>query len=231
MGPKLVCNNTIFFNFGQGQINLLFLPNQLLKSNLMHSKITIALLFLLTSVCMYSQKKVIPNNPNYQYQSGNDQNQQTTVIRQTRSFEPSWSFGGNFGFSFWNGGTDLLFAPRAYYHVSPQFWIGPGLIYNYSSYDSRNYDYSYNAFGGTLTGLYRPIPYLQLSAEFQETYTDRKYKYLNSRYEDDYWNSALYLGASFVSGHFAFGVQFDALYDEGKSPYSSAWTPVISFYF
>ena len=176
MGPKMVCNNTIFFNFGQGQINLLFLPNQLLKSILMHSKITIALLFLLTSVCMYSQKKVIPNNPNYQYQSGNDQNQQTTVIRQTRSFEQSWSFGGNFGFSFWNGGTDLLFAQRAYYHVSPQFWIGLGLIYNYSSYDSRNYDYSYTAFGGTLTGLYRPIPYIQLSAEFPETYTDRKYK-------------------------------------------------------
>ncbi|MFD1314327.1 hypothetical protein [Namhaeicola litoreus] len=197
----------------------------------MNNKTIFTILFILTSFVTYSQKKVIPNNPNYQYQSGNDQNTQTTIIRQAPTFEPSWTFGGNFGFSFWNGGTDLLIAPRAYYHVSPRFWIGPGLIYNYSSYDTRNYDYSYNAFGGSLTGLYRPAPFVQLSAEFQELYTDRSFEYLNTKSDDSYWNSALYLGASFVSGHFAFGFQYDVLYDEGKSPYSSAWTPVISFYF
>lgn len=198
----------------------------------MKSYLFIFLFSVLFSLQGYSQKKVIPNNPNYQYQSNNDQNNQTTIIRQKPAFQPHWSFGGNVGFSFWNGGTDILIAPRAYYNISPQFLVGPGLIYNYSSYDYRNYDYTYNAFGGSLTGIYRPIPYLQLTSEFQELYINREYKFTNTpRVDDSYWNSALYLGASFVTGHFAFGFQYDVLYDEGKSPYSSAWTPVVSFYF
>ncbi len=177
-----------------------------------------------------AQEKVIPNNPNYKFQSGNEQNNQT-VIRTSPSFTPHWNFGGNVGFSFWNGGTDLLIAPKAYYNFTPKFIGGLGLIYNYSDYDYGIYESTYSAFGGSISGLYRPIPFLQFSAEFQELYVSQDYENLQNNFSDDYWNSALYLGASFVSGHFAFGFQYDVLYDEGTSPYSSAWSPVISFYF
>ncbi len=186
--------------------------------------------FFFAVVFVSAQEKVIPNNPNYKFQSGNEQNNQT-VIRTSPSFTPHWSFGGNVGFSFWNGGTDLLIAPKAYYNFTPKFIGGLGLIYNYSDYDYGIYESTYSAFGGSISGLYRPIPFLQISAEFQELYVNQDYEYLNTDFSDDYWNSALYLGASFVSGHFAFGFQYDVLYDEGTSPYSSAWSPVISFYF
>ncbi|NOQ91978.1 MAG: alpha-ketoglutarate decarboxylase, partial [Flavobacteriaceae bacterium] len=48
---------------------------------------------------------------------------------------------------------------------------------------------------------------------------------------DSYFNNAIYLGASFVSGHFSFGVRYDVLYDEGRSVYGDAWTPFIGVYF
>jgi hypothetical protein len=192
----------------------------------------VLLLFAVTHLS--AQQKVIPNNPNYQFQSGNEQNNQT-IIRTSPSFTPYWSFGGNLGFSFWNDGTTILVAPRAYYNFSPKFIGGLGLIYNYSSYDYDyglyDYESTYNAFGGSISSLYRPIPFLQISAEFQELYVSQDYEYINTDFSDNYWNSALYLGASFVSGNFAFGFQYDVLYDEGTSPYSSAWSPVISFYF
>ncbi len=182
-----------------------------------------------------AQKKQIPNNPDYQFQSDkqNIQNQtqtqsQTSTIKNYQStYQPAWSFGGNVGFSFWNGGTDILIAPKAYYHVSPQFLAGVGLTYNYSDFDGVFTNYKYNSFGGSILGLYRPIPFIQISAEFQELYTNRDYNHIS----DSYWNPSLYLGGSFVSGHFAFGFQYDVLYDSAKSPYSSAWTPIISFYF
>jgi hypothetical protein len=186
--------------------------------------------FFFAVVFVSAQEKVIPNNPNYKFQSGNDQNSQTVIMTKP-AFTPYWSFGGNVGFSFWNGGTDLLIAPKAYYNFTPKFIGGLGLIYNYSDYDYGIYESTYSAFGGSISGLYRPIPFLQISAEFQELYVNQDYEYLNTDFSDDYWNSALYLGASFVSGHFAFGFQYDVLYDEGTSPYSSAWSPVISFYF
>ncbi|MEN8123825.1 MAG: alpha-ketoglutarate decarboxylase [Bacteroidota bacterium] len=194
----------------------------------MLKKVSLIIVFALFVYSLNAQKKVIPNNPNYQYQSGNETTQQTVASQYTKpSFQPRWSFGGNVGFSFWNSGTDILIAPKAYYHISPQFMTGVGLTYNYSDFNGTFTNYKYNSFGGSVLGLYRPIPFLQLSAEFQELYTNRDYNNIS----DSYWNPSLYLGASFVSGHFAFGFQYDVLYDSGKSPYSSAWTPVISFYF
>ncbi len=190
--------------------------------------------FFFAAAFVSAQEKVIPNNPNYKFQSGNDQNSQTVIMTKP-AFTPYWSFGGNLGFSFWDDGTTILVAPRAYYNFSPQFIGGLGLIYNYSSYDYDyglyDYESTYSAFGGSITGIYRPIRFLQVSAEFQELYVNQDFEYLNFNDSDEYWNSALYLGASFVSGNFAFGFQYDVLYDEGTSPYSSAWSPVISFYF
>jgi len=179
-----------------------------------------------------AQKKQIPNNPDYKFQSDKQTQEQThtqtsTIKNYKSTYRPTWSFGGNFGLSFWNGGADILIAPKAYYHVSPKFMTGFGLTYNYSDFNGYYSNYKYNSFGGSVLGLIRPFPFLQVSAEFQELYTNRNYHNIN----DSYWNPSLYLGASFVSGNFAFGFQYDVLYDSAKSPYSSAWSPVIGFYF
>ncbi len=185
-------------------------------------KISSFILFIFTITCLQAQ------NTGYTYQgTQNTDSTRITVQTSKPTYNRYWSFGGNVGLSFWNGGTDILLAPKAYYHLTPQLIAGAGLIYNYSDYSSSFYDYKYNSFGGSILGAYRPIRYLQLSAELQTVKTNRT----RNNIKDDYWNESLFLGASFVAGNVAFGIQYDALYDAGESPYSSAWTPIISFYF
>jgi len=197
----------------------------------------ITLIILLVSISAFSQEKqVIENNPDYQFQS--DKQKQTTASpqKQVSTYKPSWSFGGNLGLSFWNGGTDILLAPKAYYNVSPKFLAGFGLTYIYSSYKDSFGKYSQNSFGPSVMGAFRPIPYLQLSAEYEglQTNGDGTVYILGSnnvKSDYSYWNNAIYLGASFVSRNVSFGIRYDVLYDANRSVYSSAWSPVIGFYF
>ncbi|WKK65786.1 alpha-ketoglutarate decarboxylase [Lutimonas zeaxanthinifaciens] len=185
------------------------------------------------------EKKVIENNADYQFQSEKNQTTQTQTQTQTRTkktyqYQPSWSFGGNIGLSFWNNGTDILIAPKAYYNVSPQFLAGFGLTYIYSSQEDDFAKYSQNSFGPSVMGAFRPVPFLQLSAEYEglQTNGDSTIKFGDREKNSySYWNNALYLGASFVSRNVSFGVRYDVLYDSTRSVYSSAWSPVIGFYF
>ena len=84
------------------------------------------LFFIFTATAQ--EKEVIENNPNYQFQSEKRQEtEKTTPVKKVYTYKRSWSFGGNIGLSFWNGGTDILIAPKAYYNVSPKFLTGFGL--------------------------------------------------------------------------------------------------------
>ena len=199
----------------------------------MLKRILLFLVIVIFSFKINAQEKiVIENNPDYKFQSDkNKTTQQTVVVKKTKpAFQPTWSFGGNIGLSFWNGGANVLIAPKAYYHFTPQIFTGVGLTYMYSKnssyYNSNYYDYSSNSFGGSAMLGFRPMRFLQFTVEYEGLNTN-----YNGYYTSSYWNNSLYLGASFVTGHVAFGFQFDVLYDSLKSPYGSAWTPVISFYF
>lgn len=194
-------------------------------------------LLFLSIIPVFSQEtKVIENNPDYQFQSEKQQQaQNSNQTTKVYTYQPSWSFGGNLGFSFWNNGTDILVAPKAYYNVSPKFLAGFGLTYIYSSVDDNFAKYNQNSFGPSVLAAFRPIPYFQLSAEFEglQTNGDTTIKLPGDDQKSSYsyWNNALYLGASFVSRNVSFGVRYDVLYDTGRSVYSSAWSPVIGFYF
>jgi len=173
------------------------------------------------------EKTVVKNNPDYEFQSEkNSSNKKTVVKKEKPIFQKYWSFGGNIGLAFWNGGTDILIAPKAYYHVSPIFLTGFGLTYIYSDSNDPNFSYHSNSIGGSFFLGVRPIPFLQLSAEYEPLYTNR-----GGYFEDQYWNNALYLGISFVSGNVSFGFRYDVIYDANRSVYGSAWNPVIGFYF
>jgi len=193
--------------------------------------------FLVVTSVLAQEKKVIENNPNYQFQSEKaQQTQQIAPVKKVNTFKPFWSFGGNVGLSFWNGGTDILVAPKAYYNVTPKFLAGFGVAYIYSSYKDDFGKYSQNSFGPSIMGAFRPIPYLQFSAEYEGLQTNGNGTvYIlganNIKADYSYWNNALYLGASFVSRNVSFGIRYDVLYDSSQSVYSSAWSPVIGFYF
>lgn len=192
--------------------------------------------FSLLFFAAFSQEtEVIENDPNYQFQSEKQQETQKIVTQKKVPYQKSWSFGGNIGLSFWNGGTDILLAPKAYYHVSPMFMTGFGITYIYSSAEDDFAKYSQNSFGGSILGAFRPIPFLQISAEYEglQTNGNSTIKFAGDRDKNNYsfWNNAIYLGASFVSRNVSFGVRYDVLYDSSRSVYSSAWSPVIGFYF
>lgn len=202
----------------------------------LYISIFFSMCFLITSG---QEKKVIETNEDYQFQSEKNQTTQTQAqsqsqTKKTYQYQPSWSFGGNIGLSFWNNGTDILIAPKAYYNVSPQFLAGFGLTYIYSSQEDDFAKYSQNSFGPSVMGAFRPVPFLQISAEYEglQTNGDSTIKFGDrDKNSYSYWNNALYLGASFVSRNVSFGVRYDVLYDSTRSVYSSAWSPVIGFYF
>ena len=203
----------------------------------MFQRFSVTLCFsLLFYVAIAQETEVIENNPNYEFQSEKQQqNQKQSSQKNVIPYQKTWSFGGNIGLSFWNGGTDILLAPKAYYHVSPMFMTGFGVTYIYSSAEDDFAKYSQNSFGGSVMGAFRPIPYLQLSAEYEglQTSGNSTIKLPGDRDKNNYsyWNNAIYLGASFVSRNVSFGVRYDVLYDSTRSVYSSAWSPVIGFYF
>lgn len=193
---------------------------------------------LVSAASLAQEKDTIQNNSNYEFLSEKNETTQTTQTakpkKQTYQFQRSWSFGGNIGLSFWNSGTDILIAPKAYYNVSPKFLTGFGLTYIYSSQEDDFAKYSQNSFGPSVMAAVRPIPFLQLSAEYEglQTNGSTNFKFADRADTDySYWNNALYLGASFVSRNVSFGVRYDLLYDSSRSVYSSAWSPVIGFYF
>lgn len=197
--------------------------------------IFIAILTLFTLRISAQEKIVIENNPDYEFQSDKNQTTQKTVVKQkVYTFQPRWSFGGNIGLAFWNGGTDIFLAPKAYYHVSPKFITGIGVTYIYSDgqYWTNNIigytNYHSNSFGGSFSALFRPIPYVQFSAEYEGLQTEWRG---GRGFSDSYFNNAIYLGASYVSGSVSFGFRYDVLYDANRSVYGSAWTPFIGFYF
>ncbi len=163
-------------------------------------------------------------------QSGNNQSSNSGMERK-------WYFGGFLSFAFWNEGTDLLIAPKAYYHFSPMFMLGFGLTYIYSDGEYRQYysdgpsqifNYHANSIGGSFAIIFRPINFLQLSAEYENLHTTWLGEDNFSRI---YWDTGLFLGVSYVTGNFAFGLRYNILYNSSTSPYASALTPVVSFYF
>ena len=167
---------------------------------------------------IYAQNTESTNTENT-YHTNNVQN-------MNQQFDGYWTFGGNIGLSFWNDGTDILIAPKAYYNISPILITGFGLTYIYSDYKTNYNTYKNNAFGGSVFLGVRPTNFLQISAEYEGLQTNR-----SGSFNDEYWNNSLYLGISFVSGRVSFGLRYDVLYDNYRSPYSSALNPVVGLYF
>ncbi|MGJ5641729.1 alpha-ketoglutarate decarboxylase [Formosa sp. S-31] len=147
---------------------------------------------------------------------------------QQSDFMSKVRFGGGIGLGFANDFFSASLEPSAIYQFNQQFAFGAGLNF---TYNSQKDFYKSTIFGGTLTALYNPIPYLQLSADFQELHVSRKFDNNFFYQDDDYWYPALLLGLGFQTNHVTMGVRYDVLYDDNKSIYGSAWVPFVRVYF
>ena len=136
-------------------------------------------------------------------------------------------FGGGIGLNFSNGYNNFSISPSGLYQFNEYFGLGVGLNANYSKHKN---DFEATVLGGSIIGILKPVPVLQISAEFEENNVNFKDEIINTT--TNYWHPALFLGAGYSVGEFgAIGVRYDLLFDEGKSPYGTALLPFIRIYF
>lgn len=157
-----------------------------------------------------------------------------SAVAQLASSQTSpdfWShvrFGGGIGLSFGDGFFSGTLAPSAIYEFNPQFALGVGIN---GTYNTQKDIYKSTVIGGSLIGLFNPIPEIQLSAEFEELNVSRKWDDRLRYANENYWYPALFLGAGFRTHNVSIGVRYDVLYDKKKSIYADAWAPFIRVYF
>ncbi|HEX8563743.1 MAG TPA: hypothetical protein VF676_12265 [Flavobacterium sp.] len=137
-------------------------------------------------------------------------------------------FGGGFGLGVGSGYTDIMVAPSAVYNFNDYFAAGVGLQGSYvkvkESYDSWIY-------GGSLIALFNPIDEIQLSAELEQLRVNTDFQYLGAEFEDNFWNTALFLGAGYRAQNVTIGVRYNVLHDDEKYVYGEAFMPFVRVYF
>ena len=143
------------------------------------------------------------------------------------SFFQNVRYGGSVGLSFSNNFFNAHIAPKAVYDFNRFFSLGIGVAGSYS--DASNFS-AYTLGGGSIA-LFRPLPMLQLSSEFEENYVNKRLELEGADITRSYWYPALFLGAGYTTGNVTVGLKYDVLYDDQKSIYASALMPFVSIFF
>jgi hypothetical protein len=143
-------------------------------------------------------------------------------------------FGGGVGAAFGTGFTDVTLAPGAIYQFNQYAALGVGLQ---GSYVKQKYFYENWMYGGSVIGLFNPIPEIQLSVEVEQLrvnlqYDDRYVADFNIPFsEENFWNTALFVGAGYNTGNVTVGVRYNVLFNKNDRVYSDALMPFIRVYF
>lgn len=134
--------------------------------------------------------------------------------------------GGGIGVSVGSGYTDVTIAPGAIYNFNRFVAAGVGLQ---GTYVRAKDNYEAYIYGGSLIGLFNPIEQLQLSAELEQMRVNRDFAGFGGK--DNFWNTALFLGAGFRTQNVTIGVKYNVLYNENDFVYSDPLMPFIRVYF
>ena len=147
----------------------------------------------------------------------------TCLSQQKSDFWKNVRYGGGFSMSFGNQ-TTIGISPSAIYAFDNGFSLGTGVTYMYSEIG----DFTTNVYGVSLISLYQiPVVGIQLSGEFEHSFAKQ-----TDRFGSESTNfPAIYFGAAYNKGRFAFGFRYDVLYDKNKSVYASPFSPIVRFYF
>ncbi|MEM1001226.1 MAG: alpha-ketoglutarate decarboxylase [Bacteroidota bacterium] len=133
-------------------------------------------------------------------------------------------FGGSLGLGFGDGYFNGTITPSAVYDFNR--YVSVGTAVNFSYVYERDFFESY-VVGISLFGLFNPIPEIQLSVEPQQSFVTRNFDPRTEFADENYWVSALFLGAGFNTGNVTIGIQYDVLHDPGRSIFIDAWYPFV----
>ena len=149
----------------------------------------------------------------------------------TTNFWSDVQIGGALGLGFGSGYTNISVAPSAIKPITEQFSAGLGLQFNYLK--SKGF-FESTSYGVNLIGIYSPAPMIQLSAELEQLRVNNRL-WTNfggtNTINDNFWNTALFLGAGYNQGNVTIGVRYNVLFKEDNWVYSQAWMPFIRVYF
>jgi hypothetical protein len=159
---------------------------------------------------------------------------------QQKSTSDFWNhvqFGGGVGASFGSGYTDLALAPGAIYNFNDYVAFGVGLQGSYVNVkgdyttDELN-NYKSRIYGGSLIGLFNPVEEIQFSVELEQVRVNTTFTYVGEPgIKDNFWNTALFIGAGYRFDNVTIGARYNLLYDRDKSVYYEPFMPFIRVYF
>ena len=153
------------------------------------------------------------------------------VKAQENEYTDFWSrvhFGGGLGVGFGSNYTNIALAPSAIYDFNQ--YISAGIALQGSYVRDKNFYESY-MYGPSLIVLGNPIPQIQLSAELEQLRVNVDYDDDLGFPSDNFWNTALFLGAGYRTNNVTIGVRYNVLHDSDKNVYSDAFMPFVRVYF
>ncbi|WP_338410512.1 hypothetical protein [uncultured Flavobacterium sp.] len=136
-------------------------------------------------------------------------------------------YGGGLGLGFNNGSTTISVLPSSIYNFNKKIALGLGMQY---SYINQKNTYTSHLYGGSVIGLFNPINEIQLSAELEKLRVHVEREGLNSN-SQDYWNTALFMGAGYRVNNATIGIRYNILYKENNNIYTAAFIPFVRVYF
>lgn len=151
---------------------------------------------------------------------------QTTPLQPKSDFWQHVQIGGGLGVAVGSGYTDITVAPSGIYNFNPFVSAGVGLQ---GSYVRARNNYEAYIYGGSLIGLVNPIAQLQLSAELEQVRVNRNF--VGPYVSDNFWNTALFLGAGFRAQNVTIGARYNVLYNKNDYVYSDPFMPFVRVYF
>lgn len=153
-------------------------------------------------------------------------------LKPESDFWKKVQFGGGVGLGIGSGYTDISIAPSAIYNINPYFSAGVGLQ---GSYISVKNNYNSFIYGGSIIGLLNPVEQIQLSIELEQlrvnTTSNVALVGANIFPKNNFWNTALYLGAGYRTDNITVGVRYNILFNKSDQVYSEAFMPFVRIYF
>jgi hypothetical protein len=151
-----------------------------------------------------------------------------SVIDSTASTAPRLTFGCGFGLNFL-GGTNITLSPNLMYAVSDKFSLGAGIQGSYISIKDVQ---TTTTIGLNVVGEYNLSKKLTTLVEFAELKVHTKQETLAGDIKNDFWESALFVGAGYnINDKISLGAKFNLLYDEDESVYASPIIPFVNITF
>lgn len=146
---------------------------------------------------------------------------------QKSQFWSKVQFGGGLGLGFGNNSTNISVSPSAIYNFNEKVALGAGVQY---SYINQKGFYTSHLYGGSIIGLVNPIQEIQLSAELEELRVNTSFDN-PSLISDNYWNTALFLGAGYRTNNATIGIRYNVLHNDKNNIYTTAFMPFVRVYF